>query len=178
MRRIHPMALAAVAASGLSVSQASAQAPSIWTDVMGKKKLTSCIVPSYQPYSWKDQDGKWQGFVAEMARNVAGATACGSRVRRDLFQNRGSRSAERECDVFFGFNATPERALAIDFAGPLYTLGFIFMNRKWLDTARARLGGLQQARYPDLLSARYQHGAAGKALGIRKRNAHCAGLDR
>jgi polar amino acid transport system substrate-binding protein len=34
-----------------------------------------------------------------------------------------------KCDVFFGFNATPERALAIDFAGPLYTLGFIFINR-------------------------------------------------
>ena len=34
-----------------------------------------------------------------------------------------------KCDAFFGFNATPERALAIDFAGPLYTLGFVFINR-------------------------------------------------
>ena len=31
--------------------------------------------------------------------------------------------------MFFGFNATPERALAIDFAGPLYTLGFGALDR-------------------------------------------------
>src|SRR5689334_3936695 len=54
-------------------SGAEAQTPSIWTDIMSKKKLTTCIVPSYQPYSWKDAKGEWQGFVAEMARNVAGA---------------------------------------------------------------------------------------------------------
>ena len=100
-RRIHLTALAALAASSLFVSKASAQAPSIWTDVMSKKKLTSCIVPSYQPYSWKDQDGKWQGFVAEMARNVAGATARRSRVRRDLFQDGRPRSAERKMRRFF-----------------------------------------------------------------------------
>jgi len=35
-----------------------------------------------------------------------------------------------KCHVFFGFNATPERALAIDFSGPLYTLGFAFVNGK------------------------------------------------
>ena len=72
-RRIHLTALAALAVLGLFATKANAQAPSIWNDVMGKKKLTSCIVPSYQPYSWKDKDGKWQGFVAEMARNVSGA---------------------------------------------------------------------------------------------------------
>ena len=35
-----------------------------------------------------------------------------------------------KCHVFFGFNATPERALAIDFAGPLYTLGFLAIDKK------------------------------------------------
>ena len=35
-----------------------------------------------------------------------------------------------KCHAFFGFNATPERALAIDFSGPLYTLGFGFVNGK------------------------------------------------
>ena len=34
-----------------------------------------------------------------------------------------------KCNAFFGFNATPERALAIDFAGPLYTLGFAALDR-------------------------------------------------
>jgi len=46
-----------------------------------------------------------------------------------------------KCHAFFGFNATPERALAIDFAGPLYTLGFGALDRngfkpkgdRWVD---------------------------------------------
>src|SRR4051794_26873587 len=71
MRRT--LLILATAAMALGTTRAEAQTPSIWTDVMQKKKLTVCIVPSYQPYSWKDAEGKWQGFVAEMARNVSGA---------------------------------------------------------------------------------------------------------
>ena len=70
MRQLLALLLAA-AAICFGGFRAEAQAPSIWTDIMSKKKLTVCIVPSYQPYSWKDTKGEWQGFVAEMARSVA-----------------------------------------------------------------------------------------------------------
>ena len=59
MRRMSAVLLAA-AAIGFGGLRAEAQTPSIWTDIMSKKKLTVCIVPSYQPYSWKDPKGEWQ----------------------------------------------------------------------------------------------------------------------
>src|SRR5271169_4013208 len=129
--RIRLAALAALTAlcAGLSAAKVNAQAPSIWTDVMGKKKLTSCIVPSYQPYSWKDDQQKWQGFVAEMARDVAADMHVDLDFVESSFKTVVLDLQSGKCDAFFGFNATPERALAIDFAGPLYTLGFIFINR-------------------------------------------------
>src|SRR5215203_4431480 len=94
------------------------------------KKLTVCIVPSYQPYSWKDAEGKWQGFVAEMARNVSGALRVEPEFVETTFQTVVLDLQSAKCHAFFGFNATPERALAIDFSGPLYTLGFAFVNGK------------------------------------------------
>jgi len=48
MRRMSAVLLAA-AAIGFGGLRAEAQTPSIWTDIMSKKKLTVCIVPSYQP---------------------------------------------------------------------------------------------------------------------------------
>jgi polar amino acid transport system substrate-binding protein len=129
MRRMFAIGLAfvAFAFSGL---RAEAQTPSIWTDIMAKKKLTTCLVPSYQPYSWKDQKGEWQGFVAEMARNVAGALHVEPEFIETTFKTVVLDLQSAKCHVFFGFNATPERALAIDFSGPLYTLGFGFVNGK------------------------------------------------
>jgi polar amino acid transport system substrate-binding protein len=128
MRRFCLTALAA-AALACGASGTRAQAPSIWTDVMSKKKITTCIVPSYQPYSWKDGSGVWHGFVSEMARNVADALHVQVEFIESSFKVVILDIQSGKCDMFFGFNATPERALAIDFAGPLYTLGFIFINR-------------------------------------------------
>ena len=129
MRRISAVVLAA-AAIGFGGLRADAQTPSIWTDIMSKKKLTVCIVPSYQPYSWKDSKGEWQGFVAEMARNVASAMRVEPEFVETTFKTVVLDLQSAKCHVFFGFNATPERALAIDFSGPLYTLGFAFVNGK------------------------------------------------
>ena len=122
--------LALVAAAILSTAVQAADMPSVWNNIMSTKKLRVCVIPSYQPYAWKDEAGTWQGFAPEMGRDVAKAlhvepefveTTQGTIVL-DLQSNK--------CDTYFAFNATPERALAIDFAGPIYTLGFIFIDRK------------------------------------------------
>ena len=94
------------AAMALCTTRAEAQTPSIWTDVMQKKKLTVCIVPSYQPYSWKDAEGKWQGFVAEMARNVSGALRVEPEFVETTFQTVVLDLQSAKCHAFFGFNAT------------------------------------------------------------------------
>lgn len=140
--------LAVIATAFLSTAAHAADMPSVWTQIMSTKKLRVCVIPSYQPYAWKDNTGTWQGFAPEMARDVAKdlhvdpefvETTQGTIVL-DLQSNK--------CDTYFAFNATPERALAIDFAGPIYTLGFIFIDRKgwtppghrWVDFNDPKIG--------------------------------------
>ncbi len=122
--------LIAAAAALLSTAADAADMPSVWNQIMTTKKLTICVIPSYQPYAWQDSTGTWQGFAPEMGRDVAKdlhvepvfVETTQATIVLDLQSNK--------CDTYFAFNATPERALAIDFAGPIYTLGFIFIDRK------------------------------------------------
>ncbi len=62
---------AAAALFVLHCTTVQAADPSVWNDITSTKKLVTCAVPEYQPYSWKDKTGQWQGFAAEMAKNVA-----------------------------------------------------------------------------------------------------------
>ncbi len=129
--RLGFVAAVLAAVVGLHCAGASAaEAPSIWSDVMAAKKLVACVVPAYQPYSWKDKDGAWQGFAVEMARDVAKDLHVEPVFIETSFKTVVLDLQSAKCHVFFGFNATPERALAIDFAGPLYTLGFLALDRK------------------------------------------------
>ena len=123
--------LAIAVAFALSIGVAAAAEPgSTWDHVMGSKKLTTCVVPAYQPYSWKDTDGNWQGFAVTMAKDVAKDLHVAPEFVETSFGTVVLDLQSGKCDAFFGFNATPERALAIDFAGPLYTLGFGALDRK------------------------------------------------
>lgn len=123
------LAALAGALSLLWVSASAAQSSSIWNSVMSTGKLIACVVPAYQPYSWKDDDGKWQGFAVKMAQDVAYDLHVQVAFVETSFKTIVLDLQSAKCDVFFGFNATPERALAIDFAGPLYTLGFLALDR-------------------------------------------------
>ena len=61
MRRL---ALACLLVLGIA-AQARAADPSIWNDITGTKKFVACVVPEYQPYSWKERSsGEWKGFAA------------------------------------------------------------------------------------------------------------------
>ena len=111
--------------------KAEAADPSVWNDIMNTKKFVSCVVPEYQPYSWKDRTtGEWKGFAADMARDVANDLHVQPAFVETSFKTVILDLQSAKCHAFFGFNATPERALAIDFAGPLYTLGFLALDRK------------------------------------------------
>lgn len=63
--------LAILATATLATAAHAADMPSVWTQIMSTKKLRVCVIPSYQPYAWKDATGTWQGFAPEMARDVA-----------------------------------------------------------------------------------------------------------
>ncbi len=86
-------------------------------------------MPAYQPYSTRGADGEWTGFAVEMAKDVAKSLHVDLDFVETSFKTVVLDLQSGKCHVFFGFNATPERALAIDFAGPLYTLGFGAIDR-------------------------------------------------
>jgi len=113
-----------VVATVLSTAAFAADMPSAWNDIQSTKKFVACMVPAYQPYSWKDPGGEWHGFAVEMAKDVANSLHAGVDFVETSFKTVVLDLQSAKCHAFFGFNATPERALAIDFAGPLYTLGF------------------------------------------------------
>ncbi len=118
------------AASALSPMSVSAADPeSAWQQIQSTKKLIACVVPAYQPYSSKDAAGNWSGFAVEMAKDVAKSLRAEPTFIETSFKTVVLDLQSGKCHAFFGFNATPERALAIDFAGPLYTLGFGAIDR-------------------------------------------------
>ena len=128
MRIVGILAFAAILA--FAPARVFAAAASTWDEIQSTKKLVACAVPAYQPYSWKDSDEKWHGFAVEMAQDVAKALHVEVAFVETSFKTVVLDVQSGKCHAFFGFNATPERALAIDFAGPLYTLGFGALDRQ------------------------------------------------
>jgi polar amino acid transport system substrate-binding protein len=122
--------LTMAALAGFASSAAGAADGTAWTEIMENKELVACVVPAYQPYSAKDMSGNWSGFAVEMAKSVADALHVDLKLVETSFKTVVLDLQGNKCHVFFGFNATPERALAIDFAGPLYTLGFGALDRQ------------------------------------------------
>jgi polar amino acid transport system substrate-binding protein len=121
--------LGLAAALAVNSTAVAADPVSAWNEIMASKKLTACVVPSYQPYSARDAAGNWSGFAVEMAKDVASSLHVELEYVETSFKTVVLDLQSGKCNVFFGFNATPERALAIDFAGPLYTLGFAAIDR-------------------------------------------------
>jgi len=141
VRTICTMTLAAIA--GLAASGAmAADAPSAWNDIMAKKKFQACVVTAYLPYSNQDTSGKWSGFAVEMAKDVAASLHVDVEFIETSYKTVILDLQSGKCHAFFGFNATPERALAIDFAGPLYTLGFAALDRPGFKPAGDRWSDL------------------------------------
>lgn len=118
---------ACLSASTLSTAAWAADA---WDEIQSTKKMQACVVPAFQPYSWKDPSGVWHGFAVEMAKDVAKSLRTEAVFLETTFKTVILDLQSGKCHTFFGFNATPERALAIDFAGPLYTLGFAAVDRQ------------------------------------------------
>ena len=117
-------------AVGVFGTPASAAEEGAWQQIQSTKKLLSCVVPAYQPYSAKDAAGNWSGFAVEMAKDVAKILRAEPVFVETSFKTVVLDLQSGKCHAFFCFNATPERALAIDFAGPLYTLGFGAIDRE------------------------------------------------
>jgi polar amino acid transport system substrate-binding protein len=141
MRTNFLVAVATAIVMAFCATARAASTKSIWDQVMSTKTLRLCVIPSYQPYAWQNASGQWQGFAPEMGSDVAKDLHVGIKYVVTTQATIVLDLQSDKCDTYFAFNATPERALAIDFAGPIYTLGFIFIDRqgwnppgdKWTD---------------------------------------------
>ena len=119
--------LAAVLLSGAARAQAT---ESTLDRVRRTKVLRIGAVPAQPPYSWKNLGtGAWQGFLPEIARDLAGTLGAGIETVESTWGNGVLDVQSDKVDIFFGLAPTPQRALAVDFTHPLYQNAFALIAR-------------------------------------------------
>lgn len=116
---------AAILAAAIAISSAgpAAASDSVWNQIMQEKKLKACVT-QYPPNSFKDTSGNWNGFVPSMAKDLAETMGVDLELVETTWRTVVLDIQSDRCHVILGATATPERALAIDFAGPIYSTIF------------------------------------------------------
>ena len=108
----------------------AAQAESTWEQVRSSGELKFAVF-SYPPYFVKDKaTNEWGGALVEMAKDVAKEM----KVDLNLVEVGGWSElvlaiSTGKVDMAAGMQATPVRATAIDFAGPIYWIEWVTVNR-------------------------------------------------
>ena len=116
----------------------AAQAESTWERVRSNGELKFAVF-NYPPYFVKDKaTSEWGGALVEMAKDVAKEM----KVELNMVEVGGWSElvlaiSTGKVDMAAGMQATPVRATAIDFAGPIYWIEWVTVNRKG---SRARTG--------------------------------------
>ena len=127
------LALPLAAALLVGVSGA-AQAESTWERVRSDGALKFAVF-NYPPYFVKDKaTNEWGGALVEMAKDVAKEM----KVELDMVEVGGWSElvlaiSTGKVDMAAGMQATPVRATAIDFAGPIYWIEWVTVNRQGFD---------------------------------------------
>lgn len=145
--RRREMAAVGVAAAGLaaaaSIVPARAQpkpGDSTW-ELIKKNSAVRMGVFEYPPYFVRNKSsGEWEGAMVDMGRDIANEL----KVKYMPVEVGGFAEAvlslqAGKVDMNFGLQATPIRATAIDFAGPIYWIEWVTVNnpnfkgRNWED---------------------------------------------
>ena len=119
-----------LAATLIFGASSSAQAESTWERARSSGELKFAVF-SYPPYFVKDKaTDEWGGALVEMAKDVA------KEMKVDLNMVEVGGWSELvlaistgKVDMAAGMQATPVRATAIDFAGPIYWIEWVTVNR-------------------------------------------------
>lgn len=135
MKRLICKLLAPVVAAllmGASIaSHADGHGQSTWERVRSAGELKFAVF-NYPPYFVKDKStNEWGGALVEMAKDVAKEM----KVELDMVEVGGWSElvlaiSTGKVDFAAGMQATPVRATAIDFAGPIYWIEWVTVNRK------------------------------------------------
>lgn len=112
-------------------SAQAAPTGSVWDDIMNAKTLKACVT-QYSPNSFKDTSGNWKGFVPAMAADLASTMGVKLELVETTWKTVVIDVQSGRCQVILGLTATPERALALDFAGPIYSTIFSYAAKRSL----------------------------------------------
>src|SRR5215468_1843002 len=123
------VAAAALTAASIIPARAQSKTESTWDLIKRTGKVRMGIF-DYPPYFLRDKaSGEWVGAMVEMAKDIAKELD----VKLETVEVGGFGEAvlslqSGKVDMNFGLQATPKRATAIDFAGPIYWIEWVTVN--------------------------------------------------
>jgi polar amino acid transport system substrate-binding protein len=130
--------MAIVAAVAMTAGHAAAQSQSTWDLIQSTKKLRLGCAQS-EPWCFKDVSGSkepggiesngnvYRGAAVSLAKDVSDALGVKLEIVETTWGNAVAGLQANQYDMMFQLDATPQRALSIDFAGPVmwYPVAFI-----------------------------------------------------
>ena len=121
--------LAAIAAA-VVLAAVPAGAESTWDQIKRTGQLRYGAI-DYPPNWFRDKaTGKWTGFLVEMVEDIAKEMGVEAVPVETTWATCVLDLQANKTDLQFGLQATPKRALVIDFAGPAYNLYSYAVNHK------------------------------------------------
>lgn len=123
------IAATTLVAASIIPARAQSKAESTWDLIKRTGKVRMGIF-DYPPYFLRDKaSGEWAGAMVEMAKDIAKELD----VKLETVEVGGFGEAvlslqANKVDMNFGLQATPRRATAIDFAGPIYWIEWVTVN--------------------------------------------------
>ncbi|MFH1342662.1 MAG: transporter substrate-binding domain-containing protein [Pseudomonadota bacterium] len=109
----------------------AAQAQSTVDEIKARGVLRIPGILNEVPYFNKDpRSGEWQGFVIDMASDIAKLLDVKLEVVESSWANAILDVQSGKVDMAFAVTATPMRALSVDFSAPTYFNSFIIISAK------------------------------------------------
>ncbi|CAG0977818.1 MAG: transporter substrate-binding domain-containing protein [Rhizobiaceae bacterium] len=119
------------AAVALGLMSASAQAQSTVDEIKSRGVLRVPGILNEVPYFNKDpRTGEWQGFVIDMASDIAKILDVKLEVVESSWANAILDVQSGKVDMAFAVTATPTRALSVWFSEPTYFNSFVLVSAK------------------------------------------------
>jgi len=128
--RLLLLSIVAVMAAAAMLTPLPAGAESTWDQIKRTGKLRYGAI-DYPPNWFRDKtSGKWTGFLVEMVEDIAKEMGVEAVPVETTWATCVLDLQSNKTDLQFGLQATPKRALVIDFAGPAYNLYWYAVNHK------------------------------------------------
>jgi polar amino acid transport system substrate-binding protein len=121
----------AAAAVTLGLMATAAHADSTVDQIRARGVLRIPAILNETPYFNKDpRTGEWQGFVIDMANDVASTLGVKLQVVESSWANAILDVESGKVDMAFAVTATPKRALSVSFSAPTYFNSFVVVSAK------------------------------------------------